>query len=607
MGGMQRVLGSAAVAGLLFAADVVVLTLFLVPGAGLWAEAPALVLSLLLPYGVASSIGFAALGVLLHALGPRFARPPVPGLPYFTFLAFVQAGLAAALFWLNLLSYRHSVPVPFVEGLTAASVVVSLAAVVLLGAGLDVLFFPDRGRSVVAPVVVLAAAASVLGPLALRPELAPPPRVLPVRLEAVTPLRRLIVIGIDGLSPELLRDGLRKGSLPAFDGLVRRGAHGSLATFRPAEGPPVWTSIFTGRLPRDHGVKSFASYRLRGSSSNWELLPRGILVGLLQRVGLVTTLPVTAGSRRCPALWDALNAVGVRAGIVRFWGTHPPEKIQGFMLSNHFQRLSREGRAAEALFPPDLVDELRERSVAPADVDPALLAGFVDLSVDATGGDAWRRDLVDRALAPDLTYQRAGAVLRAAYDPPFFAGYFYGLDVVGHAFTRYAHPERFGDVRPEEVRRFGHVVERYAAFLGQGVADLEGALRPGEVLVVISGYGIEPVPWWRRLLARPGSEPAPSGAHDGAPDGVVFAVGDGIRRGAVLERGSILDVAPTLLYLMGLPVARDMEGRVWAEILEEDFLRQHPVAFIPSYAGVAAAPVALPLEEDLPELPEETP
>jgi hypothetical protein len=277
------------------------------------------------------------------------------------------------------------------------------------------------------------------------------------------------------------------------------------------------------------------------------------------------------------------------------------------MLSNHFQRLSREGRAAEALFPPELVDELRERSVAPSDVDPALLSGFVDLSVGAPGDGAWRRDLVDRALAPDLTYHRAGAVLRAAYDPPFFASYFYGLDVVGHAFTRYARPERFGDVTPEEVRRFGHLVERYAAFLGQWVAELEGGLRPGEVLFVVSGYGMVPAPWWRRLLALPGSAPAPSGAHDSAPDGVVFAAGDGIRRGAVLERGSILDVAPTLLYLMGLPVARDMDGRVWTEIIEEDFLRQHPVAFIPSYAGVASAPPSPPLVEDLPELPEETP
>jgi predicted AlkP superfamily phosphohydrolase/phosphomutase len=603
---MLRVLGSAAVAGFLLAADVVVLTLFLDPSARLLREAPALLAFLLVPYGVTAGLGLGVLGLLLHTLAPRQARPPVPGLPYLTLLTFVQATLAAALFWWNLVSYRHSIPVPFVHALTAAAVVVTLAAVALLGVGFDSLLFPERSRAGLAPVVVLAAAATVVGPLALRPDPEPPSRVVPVRVEPASPRRRVVLVGIDGLSPALLELGLRRGSLPAFEGLARRGAHGPLATLRPAEGPPVWTSIFTGRLPRDHGVKSFASYRLRGSGADWELLPKGILVRFAERIGLVTRLPVTARSRRSPALWEALNAFDVRAGVVRFWGTQPPERVQGFMISNHFHRLSREARGAEALFPPDLFEQVRDRVVQPADVDRALVAEFVDLSGDAEERRDWRRDLVERALAPDLTYQRAGSLLRAAYDPPFFATYFYGLDVVGHAFTREAWPERFGDVRPEEQRRFGRVIERYAAFLGQWVAELERGLRPREVLMVVSGYGMDPVPWWRRLLGISG-EHAPSGSHEAAPDGVVFVVGDGVRRGAQLQRGSILDVTPTLLYLMGLPIARDMEGRVWTEILEEELLRQSPVSVIPSYAGVRKAEISEPVEEELPPLPEDTP
>ena len=144
---MQRVLGSAAVAGFLMAGNIVALTLFLAPNARLLREGQALFVSLFLPYGVAASLAFAALGVLLAFLGPRYARPPVPGLPYLTFLALVQAAIGAGLFWWNLVSYRHSIPVPFVSALFAASVAVSLAALVLLGAGLDALFFPDRGRS----------------------------------------------------------------------------------------------------------------------------------------------------------------------------------------------------------------------------------------------------------------------------------------------------------------------------------------------------------------------------------------------------------------------------------------------------------------------------
>ena len=83
-------------------------------------------------------------------------------------------------------------------------------------------------------------------------------------------------------------------------------------------------------------------------------------------------------------------------------------------------------------------------------------------------------------------------------------------------------------------------------------------------------------------------------------------MGEGIRPGAVPANASVLDVAPTILYLMGLPVARDMEGRVLTEILEDEFARDHPVTFIPSYESLAVAPAApgAPLD-DLPPLPEE--
>ena len=192
-------------------------------------------------------------------------------------------------------------------------------------------------------------------------------------------------------------------------------------------------------------------------------------------------------------------------------------------------------------------------------------------------------------------------------DPPFFATYFYGLDRVGHAFTRFADPERFGDVRPEERRRYGHVVERYTAYVARSVGDLVAGLRPGEVLIVVSGYGMRPVPPWRRAWEAVAGDPWISGTHADAPDGVLLAVGDGIRPGAVLDRASVLDVTPTILYLMGLPVARDMEGRVLAEIVDERFARAHPVTYIPSYESLAVTPKGDEFLPGLPSMPEESP
>jgi predicted AlkP superfamily phosphohydrolase/phosphomutase len=605
-----RTLASAALAASVLAADVVLLALFLNPDAQPARDGLALLLVLFLPYAVVGTLAFFALALVGGAVRgwPKVPRPLIEGLPWLTSLMLLALVLASALFWLNVVSYRHSVPVPFLRALAGAAVGLTTAALVLVAVGVDAVLFPLRGRAVSAAIVVLACASAVVVPLALRPPHAPPPHPVPVATETVQPARRVILVGLDGIGPEQLREGIASGSLPACARIVKRGAHGPLATLRPTEGPPIWTTIVTGQLPRDHGVKSFATYRLRGSDTVFELLPKGAFVRLLERAGLVSTSPVTSNSRRRRALWNALNAFGISTGLVRIWGTHPTERVQGFMLSHYFHVLRHQPTGAAAtLHPPDLLAEVSARAVDADDVDRALLSQFLDTPAEGDASGRLRRDLVERALAPDVTYHRAGDVLRAAYDPAFFATYYYGLDVVGHGFLRFAQPDRFGDVTPPDVRRYGPVLERYAALLDGWIGEAAQALRPGDVLLVVSGYGMEPVPLWRRALGGLVGESGPSGSHSGAPDGFLLAIGDGVRPGAVIRGASVLDVAPTILYLMGLPVARDMGGRVLTEVLEDEFAWSHPLTFIPSYESLDVTPMAGGPGPELPPLPEEGP
>ena len=225
-------------------------------------------------------------------------------------------------------------------------------------------------------------------------------------------------------------------------------------------------------------------------------------------------------------------------------------------------------------------------------MDRAFISEFMERTPTAGEEDErLRRRLVEEALAPDLTYQRAGALLRSAYDPPFFATYFYGLDVVGHAFLPFARPGLFGNVDADDARRYGRVVERYATLVGESVTELVERRRPGDVILLVSGYGMEPATLADRLLALVSGHGATGGTHVRAPDGYIIAIGDGIRPGAEPRSASVVDVAPTILYLMGLPVARDIDGRVLTEILEEDFARAHPLTFIPSYGALRPARV----------------
>jgi hypothetical protein len=60
-------------------------------------------------------------------------------------------------------------------------------------------------------------------------------------------------------------------------------------------------------------------------------------------------------------------------------------------------------------------------------------------------------------------------------------------------------------------------------------------------------------------------------------DGVLMLSGGPLRRDFAFTGAKIVDVAPTVLYLMGLPVPDDMDGRVLTEAIDDDFLGDHPI------------------------------
>jgi hypothetical protein len=603
LGGVAgRTLLSAALAAFVGAVLLATLALHLNIGLVLREEAAAILLCLVLPWTLAGSVLLALVAAAASALGSWRAFPPLLRRR----LAFLALSAAAVLYWSNLRAYHDALPARALQALALSATAITSAAAVLVVVGLHALLFPGRERAPAGALVILAPTLAVALALALRPEAPPQAPVVGVSLEAAQAARRIIVLGIDGLGVSDLTGN--PSLVPLLTRLARRGALGSLATLRPNEGPPLWTTLMTGRYPRDHGVLSATSYRLFGSSSDWHLLPKGAAIGLLERAGLVRPRPVTSAARKRRALWNVLDAFGIPTGLVRVWATQPPEAIQGFVVSPYFHLVSGEpARASAALYPRDLLKEVAARMVRATDIDPALLAGLAEgASGDSPLADPRLRALAESALAPDLSYERAAFVLNSTYRPSLLVISFNGYDSVGHSFYREAHPEAFGDVRPQDARRYGHVLERYASLLGGFVGDWQKELVASDVLLVVSTHGLEPTPLWRRLLGTLSGTQVAAASHASAPPGLLLAVGEGIRPGALLGRASVLDVAPTLLYLLGLPVPRDMQGRVLTEMLDPDFASEHPVTFIPSYEGLAVTPAVAgaPLDA-LPPLPEE--
>ena len=72
-----------------------------------------------------------------------------------------------------------------------------------------------------------------------------------------------------------------------------------------------------------------------------------------------------------------------------------------------------------------------------------------------------------------------------------------------------------------------------------------------------------------------------SGTHE--KEGIIIMNGPNIRRNHKFESATLLDVTPTILALMGMPVAEDMDGNVLIDAITEDYLVRHPIQKVASY------------------------
>lgn len=70
---------------------------------------------------------------------------------------------------------------------------------------------------------------------------------------------------------------------------------------------------------------------------------------------------------------------------------------------------------------------------------------------------------------------------------------------------------------------------------------------------------------------------------DHAINGIVVLSGGPIKKKEIIKDANVLDITPTVLYLMGLPIAQDMDGKVMKSAILSQYLEDHPILRIPTY------------------------
>jgi predicted AlkP superfamily phosphohydrolase/phosphomutase len=137
-------------------------------------------------------------------------------------------------------------------------------------------------------------------------------------------------------------------------------------------------------------------------------------------------------------------------------------------------------------------------------------------------------------------------------------------------------------VSDDERRRRLQVIDRYYGYIDGEIGEAMAGLLPGDLLLVVSGFGMEPPNAVKRVIARVLGDPM-SGTHERAPDGFLLAYGTTVEPGRH-QRGSIVDLTPTVLYFLGLPVGRDMDGFARPDLFKSTFTTGRPIAFVPTHS-----------------------
>ena len=143
---------------------------------------------------------------------------------------------------------------------------------------------------------------------------------------------KILVIGLDGATFDLIKPWADAGELPTFKKLMEEGVWGELESTIPHITPPAWTSITTGKNPGKHGIFDFMSIERKGNE--WKL-----------RL-------YDSTSKKSKEIWDYLSEK--RSIIVNVPLTYPPRPINGIMITGMYTP----GMDKEFTYPPEVKKDI---------------------------------------------------------------------------------------------------------------------------------------------------------------------------------------------------------------------------------------------------------
>ena len=371
------------------------------------------------------------------------------------------------------------------------------------------------------------------------------------------------MIAIDGVDLRVFDELSSSGRLPALTAAFT----GAGAQLNPPEGEAAdparaWTTVATGQPPQVHGVRGLETRRLAGvqgsvPAEEGSALGRAIR-GATDLVRLTRPAIASGAERRAKTFWEVADAAGLRIAVVNWWATWPATGTAGAVLTDRATLRLEHGGALDAeIAPASLYESLRSRW--PTLKDRARLMALAALPAAGDVLPVLQRsaelDALQLVLLSEVAAKDRDVDVAAVYLP--------GLDIAQHALLEQGAQDASGRVAASMLAQRLDALRAYYVALDRLLAPLVAPSAEG-IVVVVTG---------------PGRVTSGTGARLSAPGGPV--------RSADLSQGPLTatatQVAPTILYALGVPIARDLAGVPLLGLFAREFAGRYPVREVPTY------------------------
>lgn len=379
--------------------------------------------------------------------------------------------------------------------------------------------------------------------------------------------RKVFLFALDGLDWNLLEYCFKSGKLPNFKKFKEESAWTNLLSYKPLLSPIIWTSIATSRTPEEHGILEFT----------------------MKDPYTQEDVPVTCTQRNVPAFWNILSAFGLKTNLVGWWATFPAEKIKGNIITErlffHLFGIETEKKVKGNTYPYGLEEKFGKEIVKAEDINYSEVSKYVKISREEFE-KVWEEgkkmenpfnnkiNHLRKILAVTHSAKNIAFKLLEEKDFDFFAFYLEGTDTIGHRFAHFL-PPKLSWISEKDYEMGKDAMMVYYELIDKILGEILRFSKENWIISIASDHG------FYTIGARPSVMPDDFGG--GASQwhrmtGVWMVKGEGIKRGEFYN-SDIYDIIPTLFATLGIPISKEMKGKVIKDI----FINPPEIEFLQSY------------------------